>query len=55
MRHIFDGKRYVERERMPADKAPEGKGYLAGELDVREGHSPGATRLIGAARVDLRS
>ncbi len=37
VRHIFDGKRYVERERMPADKAPEGKGYLAGELTFEKG------------------
>ena len=37
VRLSFDGKRYVERERMPADEAPEGKSYLAGELTFEKG------------------
>jgi hypothetical protein len=37
VRHTFDGKRYVERERMPADPAPEGTKYLAGELSFDRG------------------
>jgi len=37
VRHTFDGKRYVERERMTADKVPEGKSYLAGELTFDKG------------------
>jgi heat shock protein HslJ len=37
VRHTFNGKRYVKRERMPADKAPEGKSYLAGELTFEKG------------------
>ncbi len=37
VRHSFDGKRYVERERMPADESPEGKSYLAGELTFEKG------------------
>lgn len=37
VRHSFDGKRYLKRERMPADKAPEGKSYLAGELTFDQG------------------
>jgi len=37
VRHTFDGKHYVERMRRPADKAPEGKRYLAGDLDFDKG------------------
>ena len=37
VRHTFDGRRYVERERMPADKAPEGTKHLAGELTFDRG------------------
>ena len=37
VRHIFDGSHYVEKERMPADKAPEGMSYLAGELTFDQG------------------
>ena len=36
-RHAFDGTRYVERERLRADKAPEGKSYLAGEVTFEKG------------------
>ncbi len=37
VRHAFDGRRYVKRERMPADKAPDGKSYLTGELSFDKG------------------
>jgi heat shock protein HslJ len=37
VRHTFDGKRYVKRERMLADKAPAGKSYLTGELSFDKG------------------
>jgi len=37
VRHTFDGKEYVERERRPADKAPEGTRYLIGDLDFDKG------------------
>jgi heat shock protein HslJ len=37
VRHAFDGKRYVKRERMAADKPPEGRSYLAGELTFDKG------------------
>jgi heat shock protein HslJ len=37
VRHTFDGKQYVERERLPADKAPDGQRYLAGELTFQKG------------------
>ena len=37
VRHAFDGTRYVERERLRADKAPEGKSYLAGEVTFEKG------------------
>ena len=37
VRHTFDGKHYVKRERVPADKVPEGKSYLAGELTFDKG------------------
>jgi heat shock protein HslJ len=37
VRHTFDGNRYVERERLPADKAPAGKQYLTGELVFEKG------------------
>jgi hypothetical protein len=37
VRHAFDGRRYVERGRTPADKAPEGRSYLAGKLTFAKG------------------
>jgi heat shock protein HslJ len=37
VRHTFDGRRYVEGERMPAEKAPEGAKHLAGELTFDRG------------------
>jgi hypothetical protein len=35
--HTFNDKRYIEGKRMPADKAPEGKSYLVGELTFDKG------------------
>jgi hypothetical protein len=35
--HVFDGKRYVEKERLPGNAAPEGKRYLAGEFTFQDG------------------
>lgn len=35
--HTFNGKRYVEGSSLPADKAPEGMRYLAGELTFEKG------------------
>jgi hypothetical protein len=35
--YTFNGKRYVEGKRMPAEKLPEGKSYLAGELTFDKG------------------
>jgi len=35
--HTFDGERYVEQERMPADTAPEGKRVLAGDFTFNDG------------------
>jgi heat shock protein HslJ len=37
VRHTFDGKRYVERERLPGDTAPEGKRYLSGKFTFQDG------------------
>ncbi|MGD9346133.1 MAG: META domain-containing protein [Candidatus Aminicenantes bacterium] len=37
VQHTFNGERYVEQQRMPADKAPEGKKYLAGDFTFQEG------------------
>nr|MCU0256121.1 META domain-containing protein [Vicinamibacterales bacterium] len=37
VRHVFDGSHYVEHERLPADEAPEGTRYLAGELTFERG------------------
>ena len=37
VRHSFDGKRYVQRERVPANQPPEGRSYLAGELTFAKG------------------
>jgi hypothetical protein len=37
VRHTFDGKHYVERERLPGDTAPEGKRCLTGELTFQKG------------------
>ncbi len=35
--HVFDGVRYVEQERVPADEPPEGTWCLAGEISYDEG------------------
>lgn len=32
VRHVFDGSTYVERERLPADEAPQGKRCLSGDV-----------------------
>ena len=37
VRHVFDGRRYVEKERTPGDQAPEGMRHLAGELAFDKG------------------
>lgn len=37
VKHVFDGTKYVERERMPADKAPDGTRCLAGDVSVETG------------------
>jgi hypothetical protein len=37
VKHTFDGERYVERERLPGDKRPDGKRCLAGELTFEKG------------------
>jgi hypothetical protein len=37
VRFGFDGKEYVERERMPLDRQPAGRRYLAGELTFEQG------------------
>ncbi|MBM3163127.1 MAG: META domain-containing protein [Chlorobi bacterium] len=37
VRHAFDGRRYVKKERIPAAKAPEGKLCLAGEVTFEKG------------------
>jgi len=37
VRHVFDGKKYVARERTPADQVPAGRRYLAGELSYDTG------------------
>jgi heat shock protein HslJ len=37
VRHTFDGKRYIEQERMPGDLEPEGKKVLAGEFTFQDG------------------
>jgi len=37
VRHTFDGKQYAERERVPADKVPEGKSYLVGGITFDKG------------------
>jgi heat shock protein HslJ len=37
VRYAFDGTRYVERERLEADPAPEGKAVLAGEFTFQDG------------------
>lgn len=37
LNHTFNGKRYIEGKRMPADKVPEGKSYLVGELVFNKG------------------
>jgi len=37
VRHVFDGRRYVEKERTPGDRVPEGRGHLAGELTFDKG------------------
>jgi heat shock protein HslJ len=35
--HTFDGERYIEKERIPADTPPEGKRVLAGEFTFQDG------------------
>lgn len=35
--HVFDGKHYVERQRLPGSIAPEGKRYLADEFTYQDG------------------
>lgn len=37
VRHSFDGKRYVERQRVPADQVPQGQPQLTGELAFDKG------------------
>lgn len=37
VRHVFNGKKYVEQERMSAEGAPEGTRYLAGHLSFDQG------------------
>jgi len=37
VRHTFDGMRYVEKERLPADPPPEGTKVLAGEFTFQDG------------------
>jgi hypothetical protein len=37
VRHTFNGEHYVEQQRMPADTAPEGKKYLAGDFTFQDG------------------
>jgi heat shock protein HslJ len=37
VRHTFDGERYVEKERTPADTTPEGRNVLAGEFTFQDG------------------
>lgn len=37
VKHVFDGTTYVERERMPGAKAPEGKRCLAGDATFEKG------------------
>jgi len=37
VRHVFDGTRYVEAERLPAEPEPEGTPVLTGELTFEEG------------------
>jgi len=37
VRHAFDGTRYVERDRLPADEAPAGRRCLAGDVTFDQG------------------
>jgi hypothetical protein len=37
VRHAFDGKHYVEKERTPGDEAPAGRSCLAGDLAFDKG------------------
>lgn len=37
VRHSFDGRRYVKKERIGAEKAPEGRPCLAGEVICGKG------------------
>jgi hypothetical protein len=37
VKHTFDGERYVEQERLPGDREPEGKKYLTGEFTFQDG------------------
>ncbi len=35
--HVYDGRHYVEKERVPGDKAPPGKKYLDGDISYDNG------------------
>lgn len=37
VRHVFDGKQYVEQERVPANEVPEGQTYLSNEITFDKG------------------
>lgn len=37
VRHAYNGKRYIKRERLAALKAPQGKSFLAGEVTLEKG------------------
>ena len=37
VRHTFDGKTYVKRERMPIETTPKGTTFLGGEVTYDEG------------------
>ena len=39
-RHTFKGEHCVKQQRMPANKVPEGKKYLAGEFTFQDGIPP---------------
>jgi hypothetical protein len=37
VRHVFDGERYVEAERLSAEPAPSGTAVLAGDFTFEDG------------------
>jgi hypothetical protein len=37
VKHAYNGERYIEEERLPAEPTPEGKRYLAGEFTFNDG------------------